>query len=203
MGQEVACRATIDGRRIDGIAQLETDELRFRGDERVRIRFSEIRSLEAGDGRLVVEHAGGTAVFELGKRADRWLERIRNPPTVVDKLGVSAGSRVRLVGVTDDEVRRAVRARAADVADGVSAGEQADVVVFEVESAAELGRIAELSRALAPAGGLWVVSPRGRSDVGERDVLVAGRSAGLVDTKSARFSDTHTAHRFQIPKDRR
>jgi hypothetical protein len=48
-------------------------------------------------------------------------------------------------------------------------------------------------------GHIWVVAPKGRQDIREMDVLEAGRAAGLKDTKVARFSETHTAHRFTIP----
>jgi hypothetical protein len=48
-----------------------------------------------------------------------------------------------------------------------------------------------------------VVAPKGRADPTERDVLAAGREAGLTDVKVAKFSDTHTAHKFVIPRERR
>jgi len=44
-----------------------------------------------------------------------------------------------------------------------------------------------------------VVALRGSTDVRESEVLSAGKSAGLVDVKVVRFSDTHTAHKFVIP----
>ena len=55
----------------------------------------------------------------------------------------------------------------------------------------------------AANGHIWVVAPKGRQDIREADVLAAGRAAGLKDTKVARFSDTHTAHRFTIPLESR
>jgi hypothetical protein len=60
-----------------------------------------------------------------------------------------------------------------------------------------------LQTSLKRNGGIWVVYPKGQSDITESDVLKAGRQAGLVDTKIARFSDTHTAHKFVIPLARR
>jgi hypothetical protein len=48
-----------------------------------------------------------------------------------------------------------------------------------------------------------VVAPRGSRDVREADVLAGGKSAGLVDVKVVRFSQTHTAHKFVIPVSRR
>jgi len=50
---------------------------------------------------------------------------------------------------------------------------------------------------------LWVVAPKGVKEITEADVLAGGRKAGLVDVKVVRFSETHTAHKFVIPKMRR
>jgi hypothetical protein len=44
-----------------------------------------------------------------------------------------------------------------------------------------------------------VVYPKGKQEITENDVLKAGRQAGLVDTKVALFSDTHTALKFVVP----
>ena len=39
--------------------------------------------------------------------------------------------------------------------------------------------------------------------VSESEVRTAGRAAGLIDVKVVRFSDTHTADKFVIPKEER
>ena len=52
---------------------------------------------------------------------------------------------------------------------------------------------------LKPDGALWIVYPKGVPEIREMDVLLAGREAGLKDTKVASFSATHTALRFVIP----
>ena len=69
--------------------------------------------------------------------------------------------------------------------------------------AEDLARLTPLQTSLKRNGGIWIVYPKGQSDITESDVLKAGRQAGLVDTKIARFSDTHTAHKFVIPLARR
>ena len=56
---------------------------------------------------------------------------------------------------------------------------------------------------MARDGGVWVVAPKGGVEPREAQVLEAGRAAGLKDVKVARWSDTHTAHRFVIPVDAR
>jgi hypothetical protein len=192
----------VNGEATDARVLLESDELIVRGTRRLRIRFGEITSLETASGRLTVTWASGTASFEVGDRAERWAERIRNPKTIVDKLGVKPGTRVSLIGVTDDGFRALLRARTDDVAEGEPSPDS-DLVLLQVDDRADLAQLGGLEPTIKRDGGIWVVAPRGRPDVSEADVLGAGRAAGLVDTKVARFSDTHTAHRFSIPKARR
>ncbi|PYR70118.1 MAG: hypothetical protein DMF88_03745 [Acidobacteria bacterium] len=50
---------------------------------------------------------------------------------------------------------------------------------------------------------IWVIRPKGSQQISESDVMKAGKAAGLVDVKVARFSETHTAEKFVIPVSRR
>ena len=98
MGQELECRMRYREAVAGGKAYLETDYLLFRGDERVKVAFKDLTSVKAADGVLRLEFAGGPAELELGKAAEKWAEKILHPPSRLDKLGVKAGSTVRLVG---------------------------------------------------------------------------------------------------------
>ena len=70
VGQEIVCTASSDGRRAEGRAQLETDELLFRGEGlRLRIPYSSVAEVRAAGGVLEVDHDGATSTFELGDRA--------------------------------------------------------------------------------------------------------------------------------------
>jgi hypothetical protein len=164
-----------------------------RGEPRLRIPFREVRSVAAADGRLSVSWSGGEATFELGEpRASRWAERIRNPRTLADKLGLKEELRIGVEGVEHELLT------------GYGPPEpESDLVFLGAESRADLRRVDRLARLLAPHGGLWIVAPKGRPDPTEYDVLAAGRAAGLKDVKVARISETHTAHKFVIPRERR
>ena len=202
MGDEARCTVRWNGRVAEGKALLETDELIFRGEFRLAVPLREIRKVTADEGRLVVESPRGTATFELGAPASRWAEKIRNPKTLLDKLGLEADSRVALVAVADEEFRRLHAERVGRVADG-EAEPESDAIFLGAASRDDLGALRRLQRFLKPNGAIWVVAPKGGKEPREADVLAAGKDADLVDTKVVRFSDTHTAHKFVIPVARR
>ena len=66
MGQDIHCIATWNGRRSIGTASLETEDIIFRGEFRLRIPFKTITDLNADEGRLTVRIPEGTATFNLG-----------------------------------------------------------------------------------------------------------------------------------------
>jgi hypothetical protein len=53
------------------------------------------------------------------------------------------------------------------------------------------------------ATALWIVYPKGQTQITENDVLAAGRKSGLKDVKVIGFSATHTALKFVIPLSKR
>ncbi len=197
MGDEHRCTVRYGERVSEGKALLETDELLFRGDFRLKILLRNVRSVEAKDGSLTIGWGDEQASFELGPRAVRWAERIRNPKTLVDKLGVKPGQRLSLVDVQDQDVHELLRSRGIEFAERADAG--SDVVLLGAESLDALERLDELRTSIKPDGAIWVVAPKGGREPREAQVLEAGKRAGLVDVKVARFSETHTAHKFVIP----
>jgi len=195
VGQEIACTASSDGRRAEGRAQLETDELLFRGEGlRLRIPYASVSAVRAADGVLELDHDGATSTFELGDRAAKWANRITNPKTVIDKLGVKPGQRVVLRGMDVDGFAGDLAARGAEL---VETG--ADHLFVAVETQDDLAALAGLVPLIARNGAVWTVRRKGRKDLTESDVMAAGKAAGLVDVKVVRFSETHTAEKFVIP----
>ena len=195
MGQEIVCTASSDGRRAEGRAQLETDELLFRGEGlRLRIPYSSVTDVRAAGGVLEVDHDGATSTFEVGDRAVRWADRIKNPKTVIDKLGVKPGQRVALRGMDADGFAGDLAARGAELVEG-----DADHLFVAVETQDDLAALGDIVPLIARNGAVWTVRRKGRKDLTEADVMAAGKAAGLVDVKVVRFSETHTAEKFVIP----
>ena len=198
MGQDIATRATIGGKRQSGRAQLETDHVLWRGKVRVRIPFKEMRSVEATDGELTIVYPDGQITLDLGPRASRWADKILNPPTVLDKLGVKQGQRVSILGAGDGTFASEVAERT-DVPPSTRVRKDSDIVFLFAADLHELSRVEALRGTIKPDGAVWVLYPKGVKEMTENDVIEAGRSAGMKDVKVVRFSDTHTGLKMVIP----
>ena len=187
MGQEIKCRVDFAGESSEGKALLETSEIIFRGAFRLKIPFQSITALDASKGRLNVKYADGLAVFYIGKSADKWADKIRNPPSRLDKLGVKPGTKVHLIGRHDDDFRRELTERGA-----VKSTKKPDLVFLSVK---EKDQLVELAYLLETP--VWIIFPKGVKTITEGDVIAAGRAAGFIDIKVCGFSATHTALKFK------
>ena len=186
MGRELQCRVDFGKASSVGKALLETSEVVFRGEFRLKIPFREIRSMSARGGKLAVDFTDGSAVFHIGEEAAKWEARIRNPPGRLDKLGVKKGSKVRLIGSHDEDFKRELADREAIIATS-----SPDLVFLAVRKKADLSKISQLGEQR-----VWVIFPKGIDAVTANDVRGAGLAAGLVDVKVCAFSPTHTALKF-------
>ena len=193
MGAEVECRATIEGVERQGKASLEADYVLFRGaDYRLKLPLAGV-AVEALDGRLSL----GRVVLHLGAQASKWADKIRNPKSLLDKLGVKAGQSVVVLGVKDAEFLAQL------TAPGKRLKKNLDLVFLAAEQPADLDRLSEIRTKLSPAGAVWVVYPKGVKTITQQDVIRATKLAGLVDVKVAAFSKTHTALKAVIPVSKR
>jgi hypothetical protein len=201
MGMTASCSATFNRRASKGRAELETDYVLFRGDFRVKLPFASITAAFARDGVLTLKSTEGALTLAIGAKAEKWAAAITSPKSRIDKIGVKPGQRVSVLGVSDRAFVDELKAAGADVSERVR--KNSDATFVAVESSADLRRIASLAKSLAPAGALWAIRRKGLADASEALTMAAGKAAGLVDVKVVRFSETHTAEKFVIPKSRR
>jgi hypothetical protein len=201
MGVRLSCSAAFNRLTSTGQAELETDYVLFRGDFRAKLPFSSITSVAARDGVLTLKSPEGTLALTLGPKAEKWATVIKSPKSRIDKIGVKPGQRVSVVDVPDRGFVNELKASGADVSERLR--KDNDAVFVGVESGAALRQFARLARSLAPAGALWAIRRKGVADASEALTMAAGKAAGLVDVKVVRFSETHTAEKFVIPKSKR
>jgi len=203
MGREAVCLARMGRQKSEGKALLETAEVIFRGDFRAKVPFQAITALAVKGPALTLTWAEGTLALELrAAEAAKWAEKIRNPPSRLDKLGVKATTTVALVGALEPSFVDEVTARAARVNHKLGGG-AVNVIFLAAESSADLERLPALKKHIVSDGAIWVVRRKGNADVTEMGVMAKGKTAGLVDVKVAAFSPTHTAAKFVIPVARR
>jgi hypothetical protein len=198
----VKCTARLGKQESEGKALLETSEILFRGDFRLKIPFSTIKSARAVDGELRLQTAEGLAVFHLGAAAEKWRDKILHPKSRIEKLGVKPEARVSLLGDFDPEFLDELGKLTKSVSKGkVALG--SEWIFFAVDSKEDLGALPKISKSMKGAAALWIVYPKGQKHITENDVLAAGRKAGLKDVKVVGFSSTHTALKFVIPVTKR
>jgi len=202
VGNEVKCTVRFGKQASAGKALLETSEVLFRGEFRLKIPFASIKSVKAVDGELRLQTADGLAVFEIGSAAEKWREKILHPKTRIEKIGVKPRANISLIGDFDVDFLSELKPLAGSVSkDKVAA--DSDTIFFAADSLKELSSVAKIAKSLKGATALWIVYPKGQKSITENDVIAAGRKAGLKDVKVVGFSPTHTALKFVIPVDKR
>jgi hypothetical protein len=214
MGSEIKCRVRFNEQTSEGKALLETSEIIFRGDFRLKIPFRDVQSAKVVGDELQLRTAKGVAAFELGAgSAEKWKRKILHPKSRIDKLGVKADAQVTLIGfedeVGDNDFLQEISERTINVAKPrAGAGKTAAECIFlKAETHSDLAQLSRISKTMRGATALWIVFPKGKSqgpqNITERDVLSLGRAAGLKDVKVVGFSATHTALKFVIPVSKR
>lgn len=202
MGNELKCTARFGQEVSEGKALLETSEILFRGDFRLKIPFASIKSAKAVDGELRLQTSNGLAVFELGPAAEKWREKILHPKSRIEKLGVKTGAKVSMVGNFETDLFEELRDLETSVTkDKVAA--DSDAVFFAADSQKELSQVAKIAKSVKDAAALWIVYPKGQKSITENDVITAVRKTGLKDVKVVGFSATHTALKFVLPLTKR
>ena len=196
MGNEAICRIEIDGAAADAKVLLETEELIVRGRPALKVPFKDAKNVVAKNGVLALHWNDRSLRIHLGRDAEKWAEKIRNPKSVIEKLGVKAGQKISIIGPLDPAFLGEL-----DVSTRVRKG--SDVIFLAANHRDDLQRLAKLRESLTPAGAIWVIRPKGIADITESEVMAAGKAAGLVDVKVVRFSETHTAEKFVIPVTKR
>jgi len=199
MGREARCTAHVGRKRATGTARLETDTLQFRGgDLRLSIPFKSMTKISAHDGTLDISYPEGKASLDLGTAAPKWADKIRNPPSRLQKLGVKPDWCASALGVDDEEFVAELEHAVAKLWIG-RAAKDSDAIFYGVTKEAQLARLEKLKGSIKPNGAIWVIRPKGRPEISETAVMVAGKAAGLVDVKVVSLSATHTAEKFVIP----
>jgi len=176
----------------EGRLQYEPPKLLFRGAQRRVFEGEGLKGVRADGADLVLADGSRFALGE--KQAAGWADAILNPKGRMDKIGVKAGMRVAVMGVSDATLSAELAEKGALP---VAQLANLDLLFYAADAAAALARIEGLVPLLSERGALWVVSRKGKAaTVKDVDVMAAAKAHGLVDNKVVAFSPTHTSLRF-------
>jgi len=192
MGKEVHGTVTVGGQKVAVKADFASDHVLFSGGRRGEVPYTKVQVVGTAKGILRLRVDDAAMEFPVGDTVDRLANKIRKPPSLLEKLGVHEGDTVATVSIPKVLGRELESAKRVDRA--------AHQVFLGVASLEDLEALPEAATRMADGGGLWVVYPKGRRDIRESDVRAAGRAAGLIDTKVARISTKYTALRFSLAK---
>jgi hypothetical protein len=196
MGAEAEVRARVKGKADRGRALLETNEVIFRGAQRCVVKLDAVRAKASAAGGWL--KLSPDLELELGAQAEKWLQKIKNPKSVLQKLGVKKGQVATLIGEHDEAFARELESQGLSVERSLK--KNAELVFALISSRDALSELKKLRRALADDGALWLLRPKGKNaPVGELEVRAAGLKTGLVDVKVVGFSETLSAEKYVVP----
>jgi len=192
LGKEATVTAVFADGADEGRLQYEPPKLLFRGAQRRVFEGEGLKGVRADGADLVLADGSRFALGE--KQGAGWADAILNPKGRMDKIGVKAGMRVAVMGVSDATLSAELAEKGAlPVAELANL----DLLFYAADTAAALARIEGLVPLLSERGALWVVSRKGKAaTVKDVDVMAAAKAHGLVDNKVVAFSPTHTSLRF-------
>lgn len=204
MGSEVLCKVSFQGQTSEGKAYLESEKVTFRGTFRFDIPVTAVSGVAVSRGVLKVSTAEGLASFSLGPElAEKWANKLKNPRSLLDKLGVKAGQKLCVLGVKDEDFLAQLERKVGEVHTG-RAPRECDLLIVAVDGPEDLERLGTWQRSIKRDGGIWIVRPKGKaSKLADGEVIAAAKAQGLSVVKVAKFSETHTAEKLVIPLSQR
>jgi hypothetical protein len=199
MAMESACKLQVGRDHYDGKVRMEADHIDFAGPTKYRFRLSEIRSPRLEDETLQFDFHGNSVSIKLSsvRAASNWIEYMLHPQTLVDKLGIKEGHKVRVLNLDDNHLLGMLQTRNATIISQPSIF--CDMVMLGIERPSELRQIEDLCEMLRPEGAIWVVLPKSVRTVSKANVFAAAREAGLSQVEVVDYSETQAAYKIVRP----
>lgn len=195
MGLERTTSVFVGKKGYECVVLLEAHSLICRGGLKRSWPLAELKHAAVRQGRIEFESGGERIAVELGDRAASWLDRIQNPRSRLQKLGVTATMSVCVLGAAEpDALAELLDALDAPPKKRLTAA--ADLVLCFWRDPEKLSALANIASKLADRGAVWVLWPKGRKDFAHEHVVAAARHAGLSSTRSMGFSAELTGLRF-------
>ena len=195
MGLETVCRVKLNSEISEGKAHCGDGELEFRGEFKIRWKWSELDRVTSSDGVLIVVKGAEMAEFHLGDAAAKWEHAIKNPKSRLDKLGLKPDHKYAAWGEFDETFATEL----AKIAGYPTSREPYDIIFVRLNTQDDLTDLGKAREAIAKNGAIWAVWLKGKKELTETHVRDYARINGLVDVKVASFSPTLSSLKLVIP----
>ncbi|MEI8281110.1 MAG: hypothetical protein WCG75_01775 [Armatimonadota bacterium] len=195
MGLETICRVKLNSEISEGKAHCGDGELDFRGEFRLRWKWSELERVSSNDGILTAVRGSDLAEFYLGEDAVKWEHAIKNPRSRLDKLGLKPHHIYTLWGDFDEDFSIETTNRAGEP----SSQGPYDLVFVRLWTTDDLVSLNLARESIASNGGVWAVWLKGKKELSETHIRDFALANGLVDVKVASFSETLSSLKVVIP----
>ncbi len=195
MGLELQqCEASIEGENWLGKFYLDSTELLFRSSElRWAVKIGKGTSAKATEGVLMVRRGSKSATFSVGAKAEKWAEKIRNPPTRATKLGLKPQMKVVLRGRFDSDFRNELHENGLVVTRSLKS---CDIAFIFASKTSELKALGQVFASCKVGVHVWTVWPKGGDSISQSQVIESGSRQGAGPGKKIAFDSNHTAMRF-------
>jgi hypothetical protein len=195
MGREALATCTFKGETAQVKVLLESSEIILRGPIRARLARQNLSSIKVDGNTLMFKTHNETLslVFDVGE-ADKWLLALhKQPPSLADKLGISASKKTYVIGQTDDAALKLA------IKDCLAATpEDAKVLLAILRYSSELDEMRTVIIPY-PERHVWCIYPKGKhASITDREVRCYMREHGYIDNKTCAVSDDNSATRYRL-----
>lgn len=194
MGLELKTVARQGSVEALGKLYLDSKQLRFTSKElKFCVELGPSLKVSTEGTLLVISQTRSKISFELGSALNQWVKKIRNPPSRIDKLGVKPGMRCWLGGRFEAAFQAELKAAGATMTKQIP---KCSIAFRHIAHRDQLDQLIECCEALPAKTNLWVVWPKGNSDVTQAEVLSTVQRSGFGPSKTASFSQDLSSMRF-------
>lgn len=198
MGLEANVVATYVRKSYEGKLHVDSKCISFRAkDFKWEAALGESIKAEADDGVLKIVSDRRKISFTIGDSASKWVDKVLNPPSRMKKFGVKEMHRVWVSKGFDKSFKDEIKSVGAKITRII---DNCDLAICIIKHRGMLPELDEYVEQLPEKKNIWVVWPKGSSDVGQTDVMQHAKSLGMGPSKTAAFDGNHSSMRFAIKK---
>lgn len=197
MGLELKkCRALIKGVELIGTLHVDSTSLSFRSEAvKWSIQVGKGTNAKTVDQDLVVSRGSKKATFSVGVKAEKWVQKILDPPTLATKLGIKPGQRFWLSGDFATSFLEELKTQDRKASRGPGS---CQIALILMTDRTDLKQFDKALKSCVAGTHIWAVWPKGKKVFGQSDVIQKARDHGIGPGKGISFDAIHSAMRFTV-----